>query len=187
LLKVQVGIHGTSAELLQHLHTNLRVGRWSRAEAIIERLSEQSAHLAPEILHAHTAYLTEQYKRLASYEKDSEESMKTLRVMQMWIELKVRSKGIDPSAKMLVAMVRAALTALQGDKLRRAVHRYVDWAETLGPDTLVEVLDSEDYDDNEYATLGPLTAEYYEGGKLDGHELSVEEKQEMEDQATADP
>ncbi|KAK0989940.1 DNA-directed RNA polymerase [Friedmanniomyces endolithicus] len=187
LLKVQVGIHGTSAELLQHLHTNLRVGRWSRAEAIIERLSEQSTRLAPEILHAHTAYLTEQYKRLASYEKDSEESMKTLRVMQMWIELKVRSKGIDPSAKMLVAMVRAALTALQGDKLRRAVHRYVDWAETLGPDTLVEVLDSEDYDDNEYATLGPLTAEYYEGGKLDGHELSVEEKQEMEDQATADP
>ncbi|KAK0319962.1 DNA-directed RNA polymerase [Friedmanniomyces endolithicus] len=187
LFKVQVGIQGTFAELLQHLHTNLRVGRWTRAEAIIERLSEQSLPFAPEIRHAHTAYLEAQYKCLALQEKDSEESMKALRAMQKWIELKVRSKGIDPSAKMLVIMVRAALTVLEGNTLRRAVHRYVDWAETLGPDTLVEVLDSEEYADNEYAKLGPLTADYYGGGMLDGHELSVEEKQEMEDHIPADP
>ncbi|TKA62547.1 hypothetical protein B0A55_11889, partial [Friedmanniomyces simplex] len=186
LHKVQSGILGTSAELLQYLHTNLRVGRFTRVEAIIQRLSDQSAPLSPELLHAHTAYLEEQFRRLASHEKGSQEAKKALGMMSKWIEVDVRSKGIDPSARMLVVMVRGTLRAMDGTSRKRAITRYLDWAETLGNNTLVEVLESEDYDDDEYAILGPVTAEYYEDANLEGHEISAEGRKEM-DEAKQDP
>ena len=70
MIKVQNGVVGTAMDLLQHLYTTLRVGRMSRAEAIIQRLSESSHIDSPEVLHAHTAYLEELLRHLAADDLD---------------------------------------------------------------------------------------------------------------------
>lgn len=162
LIKVQHGVHGTTMELLQHLHTSLRVGRFNRAEAIIQRLAEQSPPTSPEVLHAHTAYLEEFLRTLASQSQDAAQAQSTLKSMQRWFEVEVMNKGVQPDAKVLVVLIRAAIRALDGKKRDRAIRRYADLAETLGPEIQDEVLYSEDYDDNEFTILGRATSELYE-------------------------
>ena len=162
LIKVQHGVHGTTMELLQHLHTSLRIGRFNRAEAIIQRLAEQSPSTAPELLHAHTAYLEEHLRILASEGRGSAQAQQMLKAMQRWFEVEVRNKGVEPDAKMLVVMTRAAIRGMVGKQRDRAVRRYADWAETLGPEVQDEVLYSEDYDDNEFTILGRATSDLYE-------------------------
>ncbi|KAK5115610.1 hypothetical protein LTR85_009781 [Meristemomyces frigidus] len=162
LIKVQNGVHGTTMELLQHLHTSLRIGRFNRAEAIIQRLAEASPSTSPEVMHAHTAYLEEHLRILASHGKDSEQAQQTLKAMQRWFEVEVRNKGVQPDAKMLVVMVRAAIRSLDGKKRDRSIRRYADWAESMGAETHEEVLFSEEYDDNEFTILGRATSEMYE-------------------------
>ncbi|KAK3644838.1 DNA-directed RNA polymerase [Elasticomyces elasticus] len=183
LIKVQAGIFGTSAELLQHLHTNLRVGRFARVEAIIQRLAEQTAPFAPELIHAHEAYLEEHLKRVASHEKGSAEAMRLLRIMQKWIEVEVRSKEVEASPKMLVVMIRACLRAMEEKCPTRVIERYLDWARTLGSDGLAEVLDSNDFDDDEYTTIGHITERYYVDGRSGSREPIAEEATEPQEEA----
>ncbi|KAF2772725.1 DNA/RNA polymerase [Teratosphaeria nubilosa] len=162
LIKVQNGIYGTALDLLQHLHTSIQIGRLSRAEAIIRRLAEQASTKAPELLHAHNLYLEEFLRTLASQGK-SGEAQHTLKAMQRWFELEVRKKGVQPDGKMLVVMTRAAIRGMQGKHRDRAIRRYADWAETLGPDVHDEVLGgSEAYDDNEFTILGRATSKFYD-------------------------
>ncbi|KAK4544467.1 hypothetical protein LTR36_004358 [Oleoguttula mirabilis] len=162
LIKVQHGVHGTTMELLQHLHTSLRVGRFNRAEAIIQRLAEASPPTSPEVLHAHTAYLAEHLRMLASHGKDSEQAQETMKAMQRWFEVEVRNKGVQPDARILVIMIRAAIRSLDGKQRDRSIRRYADGAESIGAETHEEVLYSEDYDDNEFTILGRATSELYE-------------------------
>lgn len=170
MIKVQNGVVGTAMDLLQHLYTTLRVGRMSRAEAIIQRLSESSHVDSPEVLHAHTAYLEELLRHLAaasSLERPSYQAK-----MQKWFEVEVFRKGVQPDAKMLVIMTRAAIRGLQGSQRDRAIRRYVEMANQLGELEYDEVLSSEDYDDNEFTILGAATSEFYEDLEPDSEELA---------------
>ncbi|KAK5134055.1 hypothetical protein LTR08_006945 [Meristemomyces frigidus] len=171
LIKVQKGVHGNTMDLLQHLHTSLRVGRFSRAEAIIQRLGETSPLISPELQHAHTVYLGEHLRVLASHGKEAVLAQETLKKMQRWFEVEVRSKGVQPDARMLVIMIRAAIRAMDGDQRDRAIRRYAEWAESIDEDTHEEVLYSEDYDDNEFTILGRATSDLFE---TDGETTSEE-------------
>jgi DNA-directed RNA polymerase, mitochondrial len=161
LIKVQAGLYGTAMDLLQHLHTSLRIGRLDRAEAIIRRLGAHASPDSPELLHAHTAYLEELLRRLAS-QAGTAEAPKTFVMMRKWFESEVRKKGVQPTAKMLVVMTRAAVRGLQGATRDRTIRRYADWAEVLGPSVHEEVVASEDYDENEFTIIGRVTSAYYE-------------------------
>ncbi|KAL1587965.1 hypothetical protein WHR41_03139 [Cladosporium halotolerans] len=177
LIKIQNGIVGTSMELLQHLYTTLRVGRMSRAENIIRRLAEQSPLNSPEVLHAHTAYLEELLRHLAA--SSTAERPKFQRKMQKWFEVEVNSNGIQPDAKILVVMVRAAIRGLQGSQRDRAIRRYAQMASKLGDETYDEVLSSEDYDDNEFTILGAATSEFYEEVEMEEPEVTETEEMDM--------
>ena len=173
MIKVQNGVVGSAMDLLQHLYTTLRVGRMSRAEAIIQRLSESSHIDSPEVLHAHTAYLEELLRHLAAASSAERPSYQLK--MQKWFEVEVFRKGIQPDVKMLVVMTRAAIRGLQGSRRDRAIRRYVDMANQLGELEYDEVLSSEDYDDNEFTILGAATSEFYEEPEPDSEELASKE------------
>ncbi|KAK3677953.1 DNA-directed RNA polymerase [Recurvomyces mirabilis] len=162
MIKIQHGIQGTTAELLQHLYTSLRIGRFTRAELIIQRLSEQSTPTAPELIHAHTAYLEEMLGALASQAEGSEEAKTTLKAMQDWFQVAIRAKGVVPDAKMLVVMIRAAIRGTDGTERDLAIREYVDAAEAMGEETLDNVLYSEDYDDNEFFIMGVASSDLYQ-------------------------
>jgi DNA-directed RNA polymerase len=174
MIKVQNGVVGTAMDLLQHLYTTLRVGRMSRAEAIIQRLSESSHIDSPEVLHAHTAYLEELLRHLAAASSVERPSYQAK--MQRWFEVEVFRKGVQPDAKMLVVMTRAAIRGLQGSRRDRTIRRYVEMANQLGELEYDEVLSSEDYDDNEFTILGAATSEFYEELEPDSEELASEEQ-----------
>jgi DNA-directed RNA polymerase len=174
MIKVQNGVVGTAMDLLQHLYTTLRVGRMSRAEAIIQRLSESSHIDSPEVLHAHTAYLEELLRHLAAASSVERPSYQLK--MQRWFEVEVFRKGVQPDVKMLVIMTRAAIRGLQGSRRDRTIRRYVDMANQLGELEYDEVLSSEDYDDNEFTILGAATSEFYEELVPDSEELASEER-----------
>ena len=158
-IKVARGLQGTTIELLQHLRTSLQVGRLNRAEAIIQRLNEKCSPDSPELLHAHTAYLEEHLRKVALSGRGIE-AQKTLKEMQRWFEVEVRNKGTFVDAKMLVVMIRASIRALNGSQRDRSIRRYVDLGRSLGED-FDEVLESEDYDDNEFTILGRVASDFY--------------------------
>lgn len=159
-IKVARGVQGTTIELLQHLRTSLQVGRLSRAEAIIQRLNEKCPSDSPEVLHAHTAYLEELLRQVALSGR-GERAQKLLKTMQRWFEVEVRDKGILVDAKMLVVMIRASIRALDGSQRDRSIRRYADMGRSLGDD-FDEVLESEDYDDNEFTILNRVASDFYD-------------------------
>ncbi|KAK3715006.1 DNA-directed RNA polymerase [Vermiconidia calcicola] len=167
-IKVTHGVQGTAYDLLQHLHTALQVGRLSRAQAIIDRLGELCTIDSTELLHAHTAYLEESLRALALHGR-GKQGEKALEEMQRWFEVEVRQKGVTVDAKMLVVMVRASIKALTGAKRDRTIRRYTDMARALDEDVYDEVLESEDYDDNEFTILGRATYDDSEGHEKDEH------------------
>lgn len=174
MIKVHNGIVGTTMDLLQHLYTTLRVGRMARAENIIQRLAESSFSDSPEILHAHTAYLEELLRHLAAASTAERPSYQLK--MQKWFEVEVFRKGVQPDAKLLVVMTRAAIRGLQGSQRDRAIRRYVEMANQLGEMEYDEVLSSEDYDDNEFTILGAATSEFYDESAPETEELSDQER-----------
>ena len=156
IVKVSHGLQGTAIDLVQHLHTALQVGRLSRAEAIIRRLGDLCSPDSSEILHAHTAYLEESLRAVALNGR-GEQGQKTLEEMQRWFEVEMRQNGVALDAKVLVVMIRASIRALDKAKRARTLRRYVELARELGDDVHDDVMESEDYDDNEYTILGRLT------------------------------
>jgi DNA-directed RNA polymerase len=163
LIKVQNGVVGTAMDLLQHLYTTLRVGRMSRAETIIQRLAASSPPDSPEVLHAHTAYLEELLRHLAAADSDARPAYQLK--MQKWFEVEVYRNNVQLDGKLLVVMIRAAIRGLQGSQRDRAIRRYVEMARQLGEADEEEVMQSEDYDDNEYTIFGAVTSELYEEPK----------------------
>ncbi|EME40660.1 hypothetical protein DOTSEDRAFT_74265 [Dothistroma septosporum NZE10] len=161
LIKVSPGINGTVRELLTHLHTSLSVGRRDRAEVIIQRLVERRGTDAPESIYAHTALLEDLLKDLASHGRDSPQSQVVLKEMSKWFEVEIRNKGVQLDTKILVVMVRAAIRSLDGSRQDRSIRRYVDLAKAMGEDAVEEVLESDDYDDNEYVVLEKARQEFY--------------------------
>ncbi|GAB7361731.1 hypothetical protein MBLNU230_g1778t1 [Neophaeotheca triangularis] len=161
LIKVQQGVHGTISDLLQHLNTSLRVGRLERAEAIIQRLADQCSPDSPEIVHAHNAFLGESLRTLATHPDGSEEARDVFAQMSRWFDSEVRGKTVEPDTNMLVVMIRGAIRALDGKPRDQIVRRFVEIARERDPEMLYEVLESEEYDDNEFTVLGRVSSEHF--------------------------
>ncbi|KAF2483175.1 hypothetical protein BDY17DRAFT_296952 [Neohortaea acidophila] len=155
-VKVSHGIQGTAVDLLQHLHTFLQIGRTSTAEVIIKRIAELCPTTSAELLHAHTIYLEHGLRRMSRIGMDQEEREEQWRQMQRWFDGEVRGKDTLVDAKLLVVMIRASLRALTGPQLETIVHSYVSMAEQLDEEDYYEVLESEEYDDSEFALLTEL-------------------------------
>ena len=172
-IKVSLGLSGTAIELLQHLRTSLQVGRLNRAQAIIQRLGEKCASDSPEVVHAHTAYLEESLRRIALQGRGSE-AQQMLKEMQRWFEMEIKSKDVFVDAKMLVVMIRAAIRALSGSQRDRTIRRYAEMGRSLGED-YDEVLQSEDYDDNEFTILGRVASDFFVDQDTVPQELAANE------------
>lgn len=157
-IKVTHGVQGTVKDLLHHLHTAIQIGRLPRAATIIQRLGDICTSDSPELVHAHTAYLEESL-RLVALRGRGAEGEKALAEMQKWFETEMRKKSVSLDAKILVIMIRASIRALNGKEQARTIRRYAKIANGLGEETYEEVLDSEDYDDNEFTILGRVTYE----------------------------
>jgi len=162
LIKIQQGLHGTAVDILQHLHTNLRVGRTDRVKAILQRLAEQSPPNAPELIHAHVAFLEESLRILASYGTGTEQALEAWKEMESWFELEVIGKGVRPDAKLLVIMIRAAARGIEDPQRELSIRRLAHMAEEQGPEVFEAVLDSEDYDDYEYTVVGRAASEFFD-------------------------
>lgn len=162
LIKVSNGIHGTTTELIQHLHTCLRVERFDRAVAIIQRLAEDCSPRSPEMLHAHTVYLEEQLRRVAASGKDRAQAQEGFKQMRRWFEEEVEGKGIRPDAKIIVIMARAAIRSLKGSLRDKALQKYASIARDVDEELYNDVLDSADLDDNEFTILGQAASQFYE-------------------------
>nr|POF14978.1 dna-directed rna polymerase, mitochondrial [Quercus suber] len=179
LITIQNGVNGTVSELLQHFHTSLQVGRVERAEVIVQRLAEQCSPNSPAILYAHGAYLEEALSRLSTYGARTVQAQDALREMQKWFELEVRNKGVTPSAKMLVSLIRAITRALPSPNQEILIRRYTAMAEAVGSELHEEVLNSEDYDDHEYTVVGRATSKLWTP--------MTEDKTDLDGQAEVEP
>jgi DNA-directed RNA polymerase len=132
----------------------------SRAETIIQRLAEFSPPDSPEVLHAHTAYLEELLRHLAAADSDARPAYQLK--MQKWFEVEIHRNNVPFDAKVLVVMIRAAIRGLQGSQRDRAIRRYAEMASQLDEADEDEVMESEDYDDNEYTIFRAAVSEFYE-------------------------
>lgn len=157
-IKVLNGVQGTAQDLLQHLQTALQVGRFNRAEAIIQRLVQLQSPSSPEIVHAHTMYLDASYKALSLHGR-GEQGVNALRGMQRWFEVEIKNRGVPIRVKFLVTMIRASIKALTGSERERTIMRYLKLAKEQSKEMFDEVRDHEEYDDNEFTLLGRVSYE----------------------------
>lgn len=149
-------------QLLSQLYTSLGVGRRDRAANIVQRLTDHCGPTSAEAVHAHNVYLEDLFKSLASYGRDSPKSQEALKEMARWFEVEIHNKGVSFDARMLITVIRGAIRSLTGSKRERSIRRYVELSQQLGAEGMEEVLESEDYDDNEYVILTQATEEYQE-------------------------
>ncbi|KAK5165508.1 DNA-directed RNA polymerase [Saxophila tyrrhenica] len=175
-VKILHGVQGTAHDLLQHLHTSLRVRRFSRAEDIIRRLNGIFRPYSAELVHAHTAYLEAWFGELSLHGR-SEEADRVLDRMQKWFEVEIQQKGVRLDARLLVAMIRASIKALTGSKRDRTIRRYLDLAQQQGTEVYDEVIDSPEYDDHEFTLLGRVSYEH-----LQPQEPDMKEAQPQQDE-----
>ncbi|KAK6438275.1 DNA-directed RNA polymerase [Oleoguttula sp. CCFEE 5521] len=161
-IRVQSGIVGTTQDLVQHLHTSLRVGRMDRAENIVKRLAEMNGSASPEVVHAHAVFLEGMLGELLGLSRGSKDEVALAGKMAHWFEVEMYGKGVTLESEMLVTMIRSSLRVQSASSRDRAVRRFVEMARQLGDEMHDEVLNAEDYDDNEFALLGAATSEFYE-------------------------
>ncbi|TIA50043.1 DNA/RNA polymerase [Aureobasidium pullulans] len=146
------GLAGNVPDLMQNLHTCLRVERFERAVLVIERLRLQCHRDSFELQHAHNAYLTACLENIQASQQD--DRLAPYDAMRDWFEIELVQKEFNVEAQILVTMMRAAMAALQGVKQERAMRRYAELAEASG--ILDDVCDAEDFSDDEFLRLGAV-------------------------------
>jgi len=156
-LQIATGVQGSALDLLQHVHVTVQIGRLEKAEDIIRGLQRICTSSSAELRHAHVVYLEGCYREVAMYGTGMQGET-ALQRMQKWFEAQIYKADVPLHANMLVTMIRAAIRALEGTQRSRTVLRYISMAETLEEDERLEVLESEDYDDGEFATLNHISS-----------------------------
>jgi DNA-directed RNA polymerase len=145
------------SDLVQNLHTSLRVERFERARLVIERISEHCHRSSYEMQHAHNAYLSTALQTLENMGPSQEMQKREMYdMMRDWFEGEIVQKEFAMDSQMLVTMIRGALNALDGSKQERAVRRYAELAEASGDSLLQDIRDAEDFTDDEFTTLGSI-------------------------------
>ena len=147
-------------DLLHHFHTAIQIGRLPRASTILKRLADLCSSDAPELVHAHTAYLEESL-RLVALRGRSPEGHEVLAQMQKWFEIEIRKKMVPLDAKLLVIMIRGSIKALSGKEQTRTVRRYANLAKEISEEMHDDVVLSDEYDNHEYTIVGRDTSEHH--------------------------
>lgn len=147
------GIGGTVADMVQNLHTCLRVDRFERARLIIQRLRTQCDNQSYELQHAHNAYLAAVLQHMTYHPNRRQEIFESLRD---WFETEMVQKEMTVDPHMLVSMLRAAVTGLEGGRRSRAVRRYAQMAEAYGYDIIDDINNANDLSDDEFMALASV-------------------------------
>ncbi|KAG9545087.1 DNA/RNA polymerase, partial [Aureobasidium melanogenum] len=149
------GLASNVSDLVQSLHTCLRVERFERARLVIEKLRQRCPKDSFEIQHAHNAYLD---ASLAQIENTQGWSTKAeyYESMRDWFENDLVQHDYPIESHFLVVMMRAAMNSLSSAKQERAIRRYVELAEASRPDMLDEICDADDFTDDEFMRIGSM-------------------------------
>lgn len=132
------GVGGDEDEMLANFNMSIKVGRFDRAAALLNRLGYFYAIGSPEYLALHNVYL----KGMVAHMIVTRQHQMTL-PLQKWFEVDMPAGGVEPDATTYAVMIRMALRMLHGSKRERSVRRYWELAKraNLHEDLLaVEVL-----------------------------------------------
>jgi DNA-directed RNA polymerase len=149
------GLANNVNDLVQSLHTCLRVERFERARLVIEKVRSRCSKDSFEVQHVHHAYLE---ASLAQIESDKASNMRAANyeALRDWFENDLVQHEYPIDSQMLIVMMRAALNSLKGPKQERAVRRYVGIAEASGSGMLDEICEADDFTDDEFLRIGPF-------------------------------
>jgi DNA-directed RNA polymerase len=149
------GLPNDPSDLVQSLHTCLRVERFERARLVIEKVRARCAKESFEVQHVHHAYLAASLAQLESHTGTNQRA-EYYEAMRDWFENDLVQHEYPIDSQMLITMMRAALNSLKGAKQERALRRYVGLAEASGSGMLDEIADADDFTDDEFLRIGPL-------------------------------
>ncbi|KAJ5893710.1 hypothetical protein N7495_005401 [Penicillium taxi] len=130
------GVGGDEDEMMANFEISLRVRRFDRAAALLNRLGTQCPVESPEYLNLHNRYL----KEMVSYMIITRQSGKVPQ-LQRWFEVDMPAGGVKPDATTYSVMIRMSLRLLHGSKRERSVRRY--WELAKEKDLHEELLASE--------------------------------------------
>lgn len=139
------GIGGNATDLLQNVHTSLRVNRFDRAETIIKRLADHPDATATELVHAHGIYLAARLQELSA----SPGKERNWQAMEEWFNTEILEKKVLVGQPSFLVMVRAAMSALEGPERVQAVQDLIE----ISGNSSQTFLDSPELDDQEFVTL----------------------------------
>ncbi|KAI4729179.1 DNA/RNA polymerase [Aureobasidium sp. EXF-10728] len=149
------GLAGNVSDLVQSLHTCLRVERFERARLVIEKLRQRCDKDSFEIQHVHGAYLEASLAQIENTTSpDKRESQ--YEALRDWFENDFVQQEYPVDSQTLVVMMRAAMKSLMNPKQERAIRRYAELAEASEPGLLDEIYDADDFTDDEFMRLGAV-------------------------------
>jgi DNA-directed RNA polymerase len=149
------GLANNVNDLVQSLHTCLRVERFERARLVIEKVRSRCDKESFEVQHVHHAYLEASLAQIES-QKASDVKVTYYEALRDWFENDLVQNEYPIDSQMLVVMMRASLKSLFGPKQERAVRRYLGIAEASGSGMLDEICEAEDFTDDEFMKIGPF-------------------------------
>ena len=117
------GIGGDEEEMMANFDMSLKVGRFDRAAALINRLGTFYAVDSPEYRALHNRYLKEMVSHMIITRQHD-----MVPPLQKWFEVDMPAGGVKPDATTYAAMIRMALRLLHGSKRDRSVRRYWELA-----------------------------------------------------------
>lgn len=121
------GISGDLPEIMQTLRACFKIGRFTRAAALMRRLNEIYRPDTPQLLATHNEYLGELVDRIV-YTKDQQ----MIRELHKWFEVHLRGVGIIPDATTYALMIKATLQEFNPKKMDRTIRRYLSLADAAG-------------------------------------------------------
>ena len=149
------GLPNSANDLVQSLHTCLRVERFERARLVIEKIRLRCPKDSFEVQHAHHTYFKASLTQLLSHTTFNQRAV-SYEALRDWFENDLVQHEYPIDSQMLVTMMRAALNSLKGPKQERALRRYVAIAEASGSGMLDEIYDADDFTDDEFLNLGAV-------------------------------
>lgn len=139
------GVGGDEEEMKANFEISLRVGRFDRAAALMDRLATFYLCDSPEYTAFHNRYLKAMVQHMIAKRETN-----MIIPLQKWFEVDMPAVGMKPDAHTYAVMIRMALRMFDGPQRARAVRRYWDFAKTsdLHEDLLaVEFLTDQDLGD----------------------------------------
>jgi DNA-directed RNA polymerase len=121
------GVGGDVADMLANLDVSLKVGKFDRAAALLNRLSQFYPPGSPQYLDLHNKYL----EAMVSHMIVTRQTELTW-PLQKWFEVRMPQTSVRPNATTYAVMMRMALRMLHGSRRDRTVRRYWELAKNDG-------------------------------------------------------